>query len=58
MVFAQKGEDFLRLGCFGEGGVATQVAKYDDNLLAVAFEDFLVAVRDDEFGELGCEKPL
>jgi len=58
MIFAQEFEDFLGFGCLREGGVAAQVAEYDDDLLAVAFEDFLVAVRDDEFGELGCEKPL
>jgi hypothetical protein len=58
MIFAQKGADFLRFGSFGEGGVATQVAKYDDNLLAVAFEDFFVPVRDDQLSKLRREEPL
>jgi len=44
MIFAQKLENLFGLGGFGEGGVASQVTKYDDNLLAVAFEDFLVAL--------------
>src|SRR5262249_970088 len=33
-------------------------AKYDDDLAAMAFEDRFIALRDDEFGKLGREKPL
>src|SRR6516165_344791 len=47
MVFAQKIEHFFGLGGLGEGGVAAQIAKYDDDLAAMAFEDFFVALRDD-----------
>jgi hypothetical protein len=58
MVFAQEVEDILGLGGLGEGGVAAQITKYDDDLAAMAFEDFLVALRDDQFGQLRREKPL
>jgi hypothetical protein len=43
---------------FGEGGVAAQIAKHDDDLASMAFEDLLVTVRDDEFGKLRREKAL
>ena len=39
MIFAQEVEDFLRLGGFGEGGVAAQIAEHDDDLAAMAFEE-------------------
>src|SRR5215469_11050635 len=42
----------------GEGGVAAQVTEHDDDLAAMAFEDFLVTVRDDQFGKLWREKSL
>src|SRR6516164_5243362 len=58
VVLAQAIEDLLRLGSLREGGVAAQVAEHDDNLAAMAFEDFFITVRDDQFGELGREKPL
>jgi len=51
-------QHFLGLGRLGEGGVAAQIAKHDDDLAAMAFEDLLVAVRDNEFGQLRREKPL
>src|SRR5215472_16611836 len=38
--------------------VAAQIAEHDDDLAAMAFEDFLVALRDDQFGQLWHEKPL
>jgi hypothetical protein len=44
MIFAQEIEDFLGLGGLGEGGVAAQVTKYDDDLAAMTFEDLLVAL--------------
>jgi hypothetical protein len=50
VVFLQEVEDFLGLSGFGESGVAAQVAKYDNDLAAMAFKDFLVALRDDQFG--------
>jgi hypothetical protein len=43
VIFAQKVEDFLRLGGLGEGGVAAQVAKHDDDLTAMRFEDLVFA---------------
>src|SRR5215467_8471147 len=54
----RKSRTSLRLGGLGEGGVAAQVAKYDNDLPAMAFEDLLVALRDDQFGQLRREKPL
>jgi hypothetical protein len=44
MVFAQEIEDFLGLGGFGEGGVAAEIAKCDDDLAPMAFEDLLIAL--------------
>src|SRR5215469_9498554 len=58
MVFAQKFEHFLWFSGFGEGGIATQIAEYDDDLTAMAFEDLLVALRDDQLSKLRCQKPL
>ena len=58
MVLAQKFKDFLRLGGLGECGVTAQVAEHDDDLTAMAFEDFFVPVRDYEFGQLRREKAL
>jgi hypothetical protein len=47
MIFAQKFEDLLGLGGLGEGGAAAEIAEHDDDLLTMAFEDLLVALRDD-----------
>ena len=47
VVFAKEGEVFLGFGGLGKGGVAAQISDHDDNLAAVAFEDLLVALRDD-----------
>src|SRR5262249_25749405 len=58
VILAQEIENFLRFGGLGEGGVAAQIAEHDDDLAAMAFEDLLVALRDDQFGQLGREKPL
>ena len=58
MVLAQKIEHLLGLGCFSQGGVAAKVAEHDDDLTTMAFEDFLVTLRDDEFGQLRCQEPL
>ena len=52
MIFAQEIEDFFGFGGLGESGVAAQIAEHDDDVTAVAFEDLLVALRDDEFGKL------
>src|SRR3954469_4110992 len=50
VVLAQEIEDFLGLGSLSEGGVAAQIAEHHDDLAAMAFEDFLVALRDNKFG--------
>ena len=47
VVLAQKIENLFGFGGLGEGGVAAQVAKDDNDLAAMAFEDFLVSLRDD-----------
>ena len=47
MIFAQEVEHLLRLGSLGEGRIAAQIAEHDDDLAAMAFEDLLVALRDD-----------
>ena len=47
MILTQKIEDFLGLGSFGKGGVTAQIAEHDDDLAAMALQDFLVALRDD-----------
>src|SRR5262249_15619758 len=56
VVLAQKIEHLLGLCCLSKGGVTAQVAEHDDDLAAVAFEDFLVTLRDDEFGKLRRQK--
>src|SRR5262249_26261075 len=58
VILTQEFEDFFRLRGLGEGGVAAQVTEHDDDVAAMAFENFLVALRDDQFGELRCEKAL
>jgi hypothetical protein len=58
MVLAQQVEHLFRLGGFGEGGEAAQVAEHDDDVAAVAFEDVLLAARDDHLGQLRRQKPL
>ena len=39
-------------------GIAAQIAEHDDNLAAMAFEDLLVALRDNQLGQLRREEPL
>jgi len=56
VVLAQKFELVLGLGCFSKGGVAAQIAEHDDDLAAMAFEDFLVTLRDDQFRKLRREE--
>ena len=56
MILAEEVEHFLGFGGLGEGGVASQIAEHDDDLAAVRFEDFLVALRDDQFGQLRGEE--
>ena len=58
VVFAQEIENLLGLGRLGEGGVAAQIAEHDDDLAAVAFENFFIALRDDQLSKLRCQKPL
>src|SRR6516225_7607489 len=58
MIFAKEFENFFGFGGLCEGGVAAQIAEYDNDLAAMTFEDLLVTLRDDEFGELWREEPL
>ena len=58
MIFAQEVEHLLGLGSLREGGVAAQIAEHDDDLAAMTFEDFLVALRDDQLRQLRREEPL
>jgi hypothetical protein len=58
MVVAEEIQHFLGLGGLGKGGVAAQIAKHDDDLAAMAFEDLLVALRDDQLRQLRREEPL
>ena len=58
MVLAQEIQHLLRLGSLGEGGVAAQIAEHDIDFAAMAFEYFLIALRDDQFGQLWCEEAL
>jgi hypothetical protein len=57
VVVAQQRHDLLGLGALGKPGKAAQVAEHDDDLAAMAFEDALVALRDDEVGELRRQEP-
>jgi hypothetical protein len=52
VVVAQEGHDLFRLDALGKPGKAAQVAEHDDDLAAMAFEDALIALRDDQVGEL------
>src|SRR5262249_1337412 len=58
MIFTSKFENLLGVSGFGEGGVAAQSAEHDDDLAAMAFEDLLVALRDDQLSKLRREKAL
>ena len=58
MVLSQEIENLFGLGGLGEGGVAAQIAEHDDDLAAMAFEDFLVALRDDQLRQLRRQKPF
>ena len=58
VVFAQKVKDLLGFGGLGKGGVAAQIAEHDDDLAAMAFEDLLVALRDNQFRKLRREEPF
>src|ERR1051325_3630185 len=44
----RKVQDLLGLSGLSEGGIAAQIAEHDDDLAAVAFQDLLVALRDDQ----------
>ena len=52
VVFAQEVAHLFRLAGLGKRGKPAQVAKHDDDVAAVGFEDALVALRDDQLGEL------
>jgi len=58
VIIAEQRHDLLRLGALGKPGKATQVAEYDDDLAAMAFEDAFIALRDDQLGQLRREKPF
>src|SRR5262249_25818535 len=58
VILAQETQHLLGLGGLGEGGVAAEITEHDDDLLTMAFKDFLVALRDYEFGKLRREEPL
>jgi len=58
MVFAKEIEHLLGLGGLGKGRVSAQIAEHNDDLAAMAFQDPLVALRDDQFGKLRREEPL
>jgi hypothetical protein len=51
-------QHLLGLSGLSEGGVAAKIAEHDDDLTAMAFEDLLVALRDDQLGQLRREEPL
>ena len=44
VVVAQQCHDLFRLSTLGKGGKAAQIAEHDNDLAAVAFEDFLVSL--------------
>src|ERR1700761_2219542 len=48
IIFLQYRDDVFRLSAFGERGEATQVAEYDGNIAAVAFQKLLIARRHHE----------
>jgi len=50
-------EYFFGLHSFSEGVVAAEIAEHDDGLAAIAFEDFLVALRDPAVGARTGEGP-
>jgi hypothetical protein len=56
VVVLEQRHDLLGLGALGKPGKAAQVAEHDNDLAAMAFEDPVVALRDDEVGELRREK--
>ena len=58
VVVAQQRHHLFRLGALGKGSEAAQVAEHDDDLAAMAFEDLLVVLRDDEFSRLRREKSV
>ena len=58
VVVAQERHDLFRLGALGKAGEAAHIAEHDDDLAAMAFEDFLVSLGDDQFGQLRREKPF
>ena len=58
VIFAQHGHDLLGLGGLGERREAAQVAEHDGDVAAVALEHLLVAVAEDEFGDLRREEAL
>src|SRR5262249_11436250 len=58
VVLAQEIKNFLRLGSLGKCGEAAEVAEHDDDFAAMAFENFFIALRDYQLGQLRREKPL
>ena len=58
MIFAQHRHDLLGLGGFGERREAAQIAEHDRDVAAVAVEHLLVAVAENEFGDLRRQEAL
>src|SRR5262249_62138680 len=52
MKLAQDAPDLLRLAGRGKGGVAAQIAEYDDNVAAVAFAEGLLPRGAEQLGAL------
>ena len=58
VILAQDRHHVFRLGGLGKGGKAAHVAKQDDDVAPVAFEDRLAAGSNDRLRELRRQKPL
>src|SRR5262249_35383141 len=58
VIFTQEVENLLGLGGFREGGVAAQVTEDGNDVTAVAFEDALLALRDDHLCQLWRKEAL
>jgi cytochrome c peroxidase len=53
---AQQRHHLFRLGALGKGCEAAQVTEHNDDLAAMAFEDAVVTLGDDQLGELWREE--
>jgi hypothetical protein len=57
-MLTQEVEHLFGFGGLGEGGVSAQITEHDHDLAAMAFEDFLLTLRNYELGELWREETL